>query len=31
MDNATNNDTLIKHFEEKCRQEGVDFDAKNAL
>ncbi|KAJ3517257.1 hypothetical protein NLJ89_g623 [Agrocybe chaxingu] len=30
MDNATNNDTLVEFFAERCRQEGIDFDEKNA-
>jgi hypothetical protein len=30
MDNATNNDTLVKHFAEKCRVSGIPFSEKNA-
>jgi hypothetical protein len=30
MDNATNNDTLVKHFAEKCRVSGIRFSEKNA-
>lgn len=30
MDNATNNDTLIKSIENRCEEEGIPFSAKDA-
>ncbi|THV03567.1 hypothetical protein K435DRAFT_577435, partial [Dendrothele bispora CBS 962.96] len=30
MDNASNNDTLVEHFAEKCSDHGIPFSAKDA-
>ncbi|KAJ7640480.1 hypothetical protein DFH06DRAFT_1000691, partial [Mycena polygramma] len=30
MDNASNNDTMTQHFQQKCEEEGIEFDAEEA-
>ncbi|THU75933.1 hypothetical protein K435DRAFT_706101, partial [Dendrothele bispora CBS 962.96] len=30
MDNATNNDTMIQAFEQKCQDHNIEFSAKNS-
>jgi hypothetical protein len=30
MDNASNNDTMVQHFKEKCEERDIDFDADEA-
>jgi hypothetical protein len=30
MDNASNNDTMVQHFQQKCEDRGIEFDAEEA-
>ncbi|KAJ6535796.1 hypothetical protein DFH09DRAFT_893750, partial [Mycena vulgaris] len=30
MDNASNNDTMVQHFQQKCEEHMIEFDAAEA-